>query len=290
MGIATPLEKPQHLTRRQRRAMAAARKVLGDADVRAYATGRAQARMSNGVRWMIGIFSVAFVGTLVAYKVVLVPGVLLWYVLYDGIRPRRGVAVTGRGVAELGLSSVHGRPASVISVMDPGALSEPRVARQGHQFHVQFTGETVTVTERDYRMLSEALPVSVALPPPPMPGPQAAAGSLDAHATMEDLPRWRRASLGWILAHLVIAIVTFVAFIGIANLVTGMFDRDANRTSPTGISLIWISFAAILLGWYLFVYVRRSSFVRRILLATLIGGALVFTCVVDVVYSPVIGP
>jgi hypothetical protein len=150
--------------------MAAAQRILGGVDVLAYATGRAQARMSVSAQWMIGIFSVAFVCAFILFRVVLFPGVLLLYVLYDGIRPRRGVAVTRMGVAELRLSSVHGRPASVIAVVGHYALSD-QVMRQEHLFRVPFNGDTVTVTERLYQKLVEALPTRAALPPPPMPGP-----------------------------------------------------------------------------------------------------------------------
>ena len=289
MGIGIPLEaRPRHLTASQRRAIAATETLLGDGDVRAFAAGRAQARMSVGAQWMIGIFSVAFAGALVLFHVILLPGILLGYVLYDAIRPRRGVAVTGSAVAELRLGGLNGTPRSVIAVVDHGALAEHRATRQGHRIQVSFAGETVSLTERHLRLLTEAVPAHGALPPPPMPGTPAPSSSPDARATIGALPRWRRDSIGWILAHLAIALAIFVAFIGVAYLVTGVLHRDANRTSPTGVSILWVTLVAVLIGWFLFVYVPASSFIRKILLATLVGGALVFTCVVDVVCSPAI--
>jgi hypothetical protein len=172
MGIAAPLEaQPRHLSASQRRAMAATHAIVGEGtDVRAYATGRAQARMSVSAQWIIGIFALAFVGALVLFNVVIFPGVLVGYVLYDAIRPRRGVAVTGSAVVELRLSVLNGMPKSVITVVDHGALSEPRATQHGRTLQVSFNGETVSVTERHLQMLTEAVPAQGALPPPPMPG------------------------------------------------------------------------------------------------------------------------
>jgi hypothetical protein len=55
------------------------------ADVRAYAAGRANARMSPGAAWIIGIIAAVVLAALVLLHTVVLPGVLLIYVVYDAM-------------------------------------------------------------------------------------------------------------------------------------------------------------------------------------------------------------
>ena len=109
--VASQIEQSQEppLSSRQRRELQAARKAMGEAAaVRAFAPGRATARWSTGASWVVGGFSVAFVAAFVFLHVILVPGALVFFVLFDAVKPRRGVAVTATGIAELKLSTRWG--------------------------------------------------------------------------------------------------------------------------------------------------------------------------------------
>ncbi len=158
------------LTSRQRRHLQAARKAMGEAaDVRAFAAGRANARWSSAARWVLGIFVAAFTGAIVLLHVVLLPGALVLYVLYDAVKPQRGVAVTGAGVAELKLSMMSGRPSSVLATTNHAALLESHIERVKGKSGVRFGAEDVLLRDRDLRMLQGAIPVAV--PPIAQPDP-----------------------------------------------------------------------------------------------------------------------
>src|SRR5205085_3466756 len=97
--------------------------------------------------------------------VILIPGVLVGYVLYDMIRPRRGVAVSNSGVAELQLSGVNGRPKSVIEVAPHSMLSGLHAPTNGGKVGLRFGGETVEIRGKDVATLVAAVPAP--FPPPP---------------------------------------------------------------------------------------------------------------------------
>ena len=158
------------LTSRQQRELKAARNVLGEAaEVQAFARGRAKASWSDTASWITGIFAAVFVGALLLLHVVLIPGFLVVYVLYDAIRPRRGVAVTNAGVVELKLSAMNGKPASALTVVDHAALFDPRTEPDGNKIKVAFGAEGVSLLTSDIaRLRATAL---AAAPPTVQPGP-----------------------------------------------------------------------------------------------------------------------
>jgi hypothetical protein len=201
-GIDRATEPP--LTSAQRRNLKGAREAMGDAaDVRAFAAGRANARWSTGARWVLGIFIAVFAGAFVLLHVILIPGGLVVYVLYDTVKPRRGVAVTPAGVAELKLSMMNGRPSSVLAMTNHAALIESALEDMKSKGGVRFGGEDVSLRGSDLRMLRSAIPVpvpparpdagaSLPLPPPP---------PLVGRVADPPLPRWREATLLWVLAN-----------------------------------------------------------------------------------------
>ena len=171
--VATDTTK--QLTSRQRRELESARKVT--ADVRAYAVGRASARWSDGAKWVTGIFTALFVFALVVLHVVLIPGVLVVYVLYDSVRPRRGVAVTAAGVTEMKLSLMNGRPSSVLATSPHAALFTPG-EQAGGKTVVRLPTEAISLKDADLQRLQGAAaaaappmgqPAIETLPPPPPP-------------------------------------------------------------------------------------------------------------------------
>jgi hypothetical protein len=148
------------------------------ADVRAYAVGRASARWSDGAKWVTGIFGALFVFALVVLHVVLIPGFLVGYVLYDSVRPRRGVAVTAAGITEMKLSMVNGKPSSVIATSAHAALFSPG-ERAGGKTVVRLPADDVSLKDADLQRL-QAAAVAAAPPtgqaangtlPPPPPSP-----------------------------------------------------------------------------------------------------------------------
>jgi hypothetical protein len=172
-GIRMVAINATNLTSRQRRELESARTVT--ADVRAYAVGRASARWSDGAKWVTGIFTTLFVFALVVLHVVLIPGFLVVYVLYDSVRPRRGLAVTAAGVTEMKLSLMNGKPSAVVGSSTHAALFSPG-ERSGGRTVVRLPAEDVSLKDADLQRLQAAAaaaappmaqPATGILPPPP---------------------------------------------------------------------------------------------------------------------------
>jgi hypothetical protein len=172
VSVELPTWEPQRrLSKAQRRALKTAQKVIGEAkDVRAYAAGRAQARMSDRAWWVAGIIAGMFLLALVLLRVVLVPGVIAWYIVYDAIRPRRGVAVTGEGITELKLSLFNGMPKSVIAELNHAALAERSATHEGGKVKVTLGHEVISLRKSEFEMLVGSVPPTGSPPLPPAPG------------------------------------------------------------------------------------------------------------------------
>jgi len=166
----------------QRRGLNAARAILGGVtDVRGFAAGRVEgARMTRGAWWIVGIFSAVFAFFFLFLHVILLPGALVLILLYESVKPKRGVAVTSHGVAELRLKGFNARPAAVLATTDHGVLSHGRARAVGKRIGVTFGTETVLVRERDFATLMAAVPPSPVVSggsgipiqsPPPIPPP-----------------------------------------------------------------------------------------------------------------------
>ena len=147
------------------RATEAAGKLLGTTGVRAFAFGRAHARMTNGAWWLIAIFGAAFVVVLVALKTILIPGVVLVWILFGMVRPRRGVAVTGEGVTVMALSGWNGKPTRVIETLSSSALRTGIRGARGNKVDAQLGADLITLRRSDFAQLAAAIPAD-AVPPP----------------------------------------------------------------------------------------------------------------------------
>src|SRR5262245_38102575 len=183
--MATHALDPGGLTSRQRRELGAARAHVGGS-VRAYASGRARARWTNEARVMLAVFVAAFLILLVAFHVIFIPGALLIYLLYDAVKPRRGVAVLPEGVAEIKLSVWNGAPRSVITTTAQDVLFAPHAIRDEPGAGIPFGEETIGITDLDLERLRSAVIHEGSPPLPPPPG----GGSL-VDAGEDRLPRWR---------------------------------------------------------------------------------------------------
>jgi hypothetical protein len=276
------------LTTRQRRELRDAGKILGGrVSVYAIATGRANARWSPTASWIVGVFGGVFLFVLLALHVIIFPGVLVGLLLYESIRPRRSLAVTNEGVAELRLRTLNGRPEALIAVTDHGALSPVRMGPG--PLDVSIGGEAVTLRDRELHRLrvavaSIAAPVSVGGPPlPPPPG----GGLPFTPAPRDELPGWREATIGKVLGHLLLGLLLCILFLVTANVIGAALGRDIERTSDAATAwLLWAAFLGAMIGWMLFVYWRGSRRTRLLLLGLIAGGGFVICCVLNVVGSP----
>jgi hypothetical protein len=154
---------------RQRRALEATRELLGaGTEVRRIATGRAHARMTNGVWALIGVFGAAFLFVLIVLHAVLIPGVLLVLILYGMVRPGRAVAVTDGAVLVLTLSGWNGKPNGILETLAPGSLRQGIRPANGGKVNVQLGSDLISLKRPDLEALVAAVP-TVEVPPPPIP-------------------------------------------------------------------------------------------------------------------------
>ena len=148
-------------TARRRQALKAARKVLGEAtDVRAFAAGRAQPRMTDGAIIMVLVFVTAFLVAL-ANGVFLLPGVLICALFYATIRPMRGIAVTDADVVLMRTSWINGKPDAVLTHAPFAVLGAE--AHSGTTVPVQVGTDIVKLRRSAYDQL-----VAAAVPPMPV--------------------------------------------------------------------------------------------------------------------------
>src|SRR5262245_18829295 len=188
------------LTSRQRRELGVARAQIGDS-VLAYTAGRARARWTTTARSMLALFVALFLLLLFAFHVILIPGALLIYLLYDAVKPRRGLTVLPDGVAEVKLSLWNGAPRSVITTAAHEALLAPHVVRDEHGTGVRFGEETICVNDADLERLRSAVSYAGAPPLPAPPGGAPASGGVED----DRVPRWREGSALRVLGHVVLA-------------------------------------------------------------------------------------
>ena len=276
MGVQAPAAPL--LTTTQQRKLDHARRAMGvTLDIRGYASGRAQSRMSDYAWTIIGIAVGLCLFAILVLHVLLFPGWLIGYLIYDAIRPHRGVAVTPSGIAELKLSVLNTRPEKVLLTADHGALSEQRVRREGGRVYVQLGSDTIGLRDADFAVLAESAssPATGVLPRRP-----------DEPIRREEVAAWRRASVGWILLHIAIALALAIGGLFLSVSFAEALHRDVEKASDAAISFIFLAFFAIPTGWLLFVYLRRSFRTRATALALLAGGSLLVACVANVVFSP----
>ena len=156
------------MTRQQRKAQEAVRKLLGSGDeVTAFAFGRAHARMTSGAWSLIAIFGTLFVIVLVALKTIVLPGALLIWILYGMVRPRRGVAVTRAGIVIAALSGWNAAPKHLISTLPPETIRAGIRNATGNKVDVKLGDDLITMKRQDFESLLAAVPDGRIPPPPP---------------------------------------------------------------------------------------------------------------------------
>lgn len=278
-------------TRRQRELRDTSVLLGPQVEVRALATGRANARWSNTATWIAVIFGTIAAAAFIVFHVFLLPGILIIWILYDAIRPRRGVAVTTAGLTELRLGFVQARPVAVVGEVDHSALSPQRLERDGRKLGVRFGTDVVSLSEAEAQRLQAAV-ASIAITPvaipslPPLPLPPPPDGMTSTKPTLDALPWWRKARIGPVLLHVVIGVLLFVLGIAIANVIGTWLGRDVAHTSDAAIPWLWLMVLGAELGWMAFVYARRTFRVRLLLFGAIAGGALLAGCIANYVYSP----
>jgi hypothetical protein len=248
-------------------------------DVRGYASGRAQSRMSDYAWTIIAVAVGVCLFAILVFHILLFPGWLIGYLIYDAIRPLRGVAVTPTGLAELKLSVFNGRPEKVLTTSDHGALSEQRIRREGGRVYVQLGSDTIGLRDADFAILAQSAssPATGVLPQRPDVGPI---------GPPEEVATWRRASVGWALLRVAIAIALSFGGLFLAFALAEAFHRDVEKASDAAVSFVLLAFFGIIAGWLAFVFLRRSFRTRVLTLAVLAGGTLLLACVANVAFSP----
>jgi hypothetical protein len=161
--------------------MEEAHAILGGAHVRAYATGRIEhARMTKDARWVIWALVASGAFFLLVQHVILLPGALILIIIYEEVKPMRGVAVTDTAVVEFRVGSFRALPQTVMATMDSRVLYPVRVRPVGRKMRLIFQSEAIAVRKRDYATLVEAAshlavaPSPSASAPPPVPPPPSA--------------------------------------------------------------------------------------------------------------------
>jgi hypothetical protein len=230
------------------------------------------------------VFGALFLFLLVALQLILVPGILLVFIVYDSARPRRGVAVTGSGVVAFRVNWLNADPNEALAMTSHGALLPGGARHVGGKVAIPFGSETVLVRARDFATLVAAIPSAPSASVSPAEGRPASPPPAMTH----DLPRWRRASIGWVLLHFLPPCAAMLFVVAMSQLAAMGFHRDVNHTSSGGDEFFWLVFAMLLAGWYLFVYMAKSFRTRVIVLSVLWGGALVSACIVNTLASPAI--
>lgn len=114
-----------------------------------------------------------------------------------------------------------------------------------------------------------------ALPPPP-PGPPAWSGTPPSPAPPPaTIARWRRAKPGWILLHLVIGVVIWIALVFVAAFTAAFAGRtwveDSMNTDGALDAWTLILLVGSVAGWLLFVYLRTTLWIRWLVLGLATG-------------------
>jgi hypothetical protein len=154
--------------KRQRKALDAVGRLLAPGvDVRAYGAGRANARMSTQVTYVIVGFLVLLVVVAVLTQRIYFPGVLLLAFFFSAVKPMRGVAVVDSGVVVLSLKAFDARPKAVLGELPHAVLLPPHIHRVGKRaVQVPLGPDVVKLRAHLYDSLVASLPPSVTTPDP----------------------------------------------------------------------------------------------------------------------------
>ena len=154
---------PVMQSRRKRKAVDAAAKLLPGERVHDYAAGRASTRWTSGTTFLLVAFAVVFVGA-AAMGYVVYPGGLFLVYLVNSVRPPRGVAVVDGGVAVLSVRAFNGLPAGVVSRAANHAVA-PSADGKG----LVIAGEQITLRRQDRGVLRLLIPALAPVYQPAQP-------------------------------------------------------------------------------------------------------------------------
>lgn len=144
------------VSRSQRRGIKATSRLLGsNAEVTAYAIGRANARMPRWVVVTMLIFGALFVLAIVLAHTVIFPGALLLVALAYGIRPLRAVAVAQGSLVVMSKSGWSGRH-SLLGVLPLESLQRLEDAKTGGRVKLGLGPDVVSLRQKDFNRLVTA--------------------------------------------------------------------------------------------------------------------------------------
>lgn len=128
--------------------------IVGDGAALAYGIGQVGPDPRK-TRLQIVIGAIVFTVFLVAVvKAAIVPGFLVWFLIFSFIVRPVGVVVTNRNVVVLERSLVTGRPKRIRSTLPASALSEMSKAEKSGYF--QFPAAELWLRPKEYEILAAA--------------------------------------------------------------------------------------------------------------------------------------
>ena len=110
--------------------------IVGDGAALAYGVGQVGPDPRKTRVQIVAGAVVLTVFLVAVVKAAVVPGFLIWFLLYSFIVRSVGVVVTGSNVVVLERSLVTGRPKRIRTTLPAGALSGLSAAEKGGYFHV----------------------------------------------------------------------------------------------------------------------------------------------------------
>ncbi|HVC71746.1 MAG TPA: hypothetical protein VNC61_15940 [Acidimicrobiales bacterium] len=129
--------------------------------VRAYGVGRANARMSTRVTYVIVGFLMALVVVAVVTGRVFIPGVLVFVFFYSAIKPVRGIAVLDHVIVVVSVTATTARPKAVLGELPHAVLLPPHIHWLSDKaVQVPLGPDVVKVRAGDYERLSASLTAS----------------------------------------------------------------------------------------------------------------------------------
>jgi hypothetical protein len=137
---------------RSKRAAKVAGLLPAGSQVRGYGEGRAHARVSAQVVAVVGATAAAMLVGLLFGRL-LIPGAALVAIVFNLVRPPRGLAVTDRGVALIRRSFWTGRPKQVMAVEEVPTVT----TGSGSRVTLHIDGERVTLPAHESAYLAAAL-------------------------------------------------------------------------------------------------------------------------------------
>jgi hypothetical protein len=154
--------------KRQAKALSDLGRVLApEVRARAYAAGRANARMTPQATYLVVGVLLLILVVAVATGRILIPGFLVLALFVSAIKPMRGIAVVDHGIVVVSTSAVNGKPKAVLGELPQAVLLPPHIHWVGTKaVRVPLGPDMVRLRARDYERLTGALGVAPSEPAP----------------------------------------------------------------------------------------------------------------------------